>query len=115
LIALIDVDGSFIYASPSHSSNLHLSMQEIQMSNFYNNVILEDRERVRNSVQQLLREQIQTLKIEYRLQVNDKPSMYVESSISPIYNEDRMIEKLTVVTRDITERKESEQVIYHLA
>lgn len=115
LISLIDIDGYFIYSSPSHLQTLQVSMQTLESSNFFKFVNIDDRNRVKKAVQNLLKNGKKKLKLEYRLKTGNNTTVYVESLFSPIYDSDNNVEKLTVVSRDITERKESEQMIYHLA
>lgn len=115
LIALLDVEGYFIYASPSHLKTLKVSRQKLKESNFFKFIHRDDRARVKESVFNLMNDLRTDLKCEYRLQSFGDSTIYVEALFSPIYDRNNNIENLTVVARDITERKESEEVIYHLA
>lgn len=115
LISLIDIDGYFIYASPSHLNTLQVNMHNLEESNFYDFVDIQDKQNVQSSVKHLIREFGKTLKLEYRLKTRDDSIIYVESLFSPIYDSKNQLKQMTVVTRDITERKESEQMVYHLA
>lgn len=115
LIALIDIEGFFLYASPSHLSTLQVSMQRLENSDFYKYIYPQDRRHVKNSIARMIKNRQRKLKLEYRVRAGDGAILFVESLFSPIYNSDDQVDKLTVVTRDITERKESEKMIYHLA
>src|SRR5690625_3136463 len=115
LIALLDANGYFIYASPSHLKTLKVSRQKIEKSNFYQFIHRDDRKRVKELVSQLINNYQTDLKCEYRLQTFDESIIYVEALFRAIYDSNNCIKNLTVVARDITERKESEEMIYHLA
>lgn len=115
LIALIDVYGYFTYASPSHLTTLQVNRNKLREVDIYHFIHKEDRSQVKDSILHLIRHGEKEVKCEYRLKTEDDSTIYVESLFSPIYDEDNKIKHLTVVARDVTDRKESEQMIYHLA
>ncbi|MGO4886333.1 diguanylate cyclase domain-containing protein [Anaerobacillus sp. MEB173] len=115
LISIIDKEGKPIYNSPSHKTMLDYEMSVIESNNLINFVHEEDRDIVINGVKQIYATRKGHTQLEYRLQTRSGNYIHVESKINPTLDETGNIDNLVLVTRDVTERKKSEQMIYHFA
>mgnify|MGYP003815808491 CR=1 FL=1 len=115
LISVIDKGGQVVYASPSFEAVLGFELPRFQSSPFLAWVHEEDQENVLKAIDHLFAADAPSSKLEFRMQTNKGSSMYVESMMNPIADEDGRVQKLVLSARDITERKESEKTIQHLA
>lgn len=114
LIAILDPSGSICYASPSHYKILGYIPEQFQGTVSYDYIHPEDRERVKQSVHDLLVER-NTGKTEFRIRHRDGHWIYLECSAFPIYGEGEECEAVAIVAREITERKMDEEKIQYLA
>ncbi|MBP1930212.1 bifunctional diguanylate cyclase/phosphodiesterase [Ammoniphilus resinae] len=115
LISIIDGEGNFLYVSPSHTFRLGHNLTDLEASNLLQWVHVEDREIVAHGIQQISVTKKVSSQLEFRIQMRNGEYIYVETRISSILNESGYLQNFVLVMRDITERKESEQTIYHLA
>ena len=115
LISVIDKGGQVVYASPSFEAVLGFELPRFQSSPFLAWVHEEDQENVLKAIDHLFAADAPSSKLEFRMQTNKGSSMYVEAMMNPIADEDGRVQKLVLSARDITERKESEKTIQHLA
>lgn len=109
LIAVIDARGNRVYNSPSYKALLG-DPDLLRGTNSFQEIHPEDRERVRKIFEQTLAT-CQGQRIQYRLLLKDGTTRHIESQGSVIQDERGKPSKLVVVSRDITEHKESVEVL----
>lgn len=114
LIATIDPEGNFLYVSPSHQTVLGMDRLE-KSGKLYDWIHPEDQKLVQEEVGELTGKQKVSSILEFRLKAANGKVIFAESKISTITDESGRIKKLLFATRDMTERKNWEQKIYHLA
>ncbi|MGH8503650.1 MAG: putative bifunctional diguanylate cyclase/phosphodiesterase [Gammaproteobacteria bacterium] len=113
LIMMVDTQGRRLYASASYQALFGHSGVMLGTDSFAE-VHPEDKERVRR----VFRETVATgigRRCEYRLVLNERGVRYLESQGSVIRNDAGDVAKIVVVSRDVTERKQSEARIQYLA
>ncbi|SFM37360.1 PAS domain S-box-containing protein/diguanylate cyclase (GGDEF) domain-containing protein [Paenibacillus sp. 1_12] len=115
LISIIDTAGNFVYASPSHLILLGYDLTSFESSHLLQWVHEEDHKTVSDGIQQIIHTQKLSSQLEFRVRTKSDLYFYVETSLNPILGPDGDVTSLVLVMRDITERKKSEQRIYHLA
>jgi len=109
LIAVIDRDGRRLYNSPSYQALLGDPGQLVGSDSF-EEVHPEDRARVQHAFQESLRTG-QGQRAEYRLVTREGAVRYLESQSSVIRDASGQPNKVVVVSRDITDRKEAVEVL----
>jgi PAS domain S-box-containing protein len=107
LIAIVDRQGRRIYNSPSYSSILGYSPEELQSKVGFDLVHPEDQMKVAKTAAESLTVG-QGKVIEYRVRHRDGRWLTFESHGAVIRNPDGDIDGLLIVARDITERKNAE-------
>ncbi|WP_340084520.1 EAL domain-containing protein [Siminovitchia sp. FSL H7-0308] len=115
LIATIDPEGNFLYVSPSHQAVVGMDRSQQKSGKLYDWIHPEDRDLIKNEVRKLVDKQKSSSIMEFRLQAANGKVIFAETKISAITNEGGLIKKLLFATRDMTDRKNWEQKIYHLA
>lgn len=108
MIAVVTVDGQRLYNSPSYEKVLGYSPAELKETSSYAQIHPEDQAKVSEAAQLARRSGVGS-RVEYR--VCDKAGDWhvLESTASAVRNADGKVEKLVIVNRDITERKQLEQ------
>ncbi len=107
LIAVVDAHGQRLYNSPSYRSALGYSPAELTSTDSLDQVHPEDRERVAAAARQAI-ESGGNNQVEYRMRHKDGTWRILESTGSAIRNERSEVEKLVLVARDVTVRKQVE-------
>ncbi|CAG7627820.1 hypothetical protein PAESOLCIP111_02956 [Paenibacillus solanacearum] len=116
LISVIHADGSFAYCSPSHKDLLGYDPTAMPSRDMLQWIHEKDRQNVYDSFRSLLAEGQAVSPLEYRVRALNGEYYCVETTINPIVAQAADdVQRLVLITRDITERKKSEQAIYHLA
>lgn len=115
LIAVVDAEGYIVYASPSHQLQLGHETAELEGSNLLEWIHEEDQEIAASGIQQTSAARNRSPHLEFRFRAKNGRYVYLEASINPILHQSGAVSQLVLVMRDITERKTSEQTIYHLA
>jgi PAS domain S-box/diguanylate cyclase (GGDEF) domain len=115
LISVIDAEGHFLYVSPSHTSLLGHDLSEFESGPMLQWVHEEDRETVSNAIRNQLVTKKESSTLEFRVRTRSGSYCYMETKINPIVGQSGEVNSLALIMRDITERKKSEQTIYHLA
>jgi PAS domain S-box-containing protein len=114
MIAVVDGNGQRVYNSPAYQKVLGYSSEELGTSSSLNQVHPDDRERVL-----LAAEKARTTgrgeRLEYRMRHKDGTWRFLESTASPVRNKRGEIEKLVIVNRDITNRRQAEDMLAHSA
>lgn len=119
-VTLIDEDGSFYYISPTFNILLHHDIKALEKKKLFDLIHPDDLSLLKREIQYLL-DSKKVLKkkvskeMEFRMQNGDGKYIDVEGTIKLILDEDRNKELVLIAMSDITDRKEVEQTIYHLA
>jgi two-component system, cell cycle sensor histidine kinase and response regulator CckA len=107
MIAVVDMEGNRLYTSLSYQKALGYSSEELQASSSFEEIHPDDRDRVKEAVEDTRRSGIGKT-LEYRLRGQDGAWLVLESTSSVIKNASGHPEKLVIVNRDITERNRAE-------
>ena len=107
LIAVVDAQGRRLYNSPSYGTVLGYTQADLNRTDSLVQVHPDDRERVATAA----REAVDSggyNQVEYRMRHKDGTWRILESTGSAIRNERAEVEKLVLVARDVTVRKQVE-------
>jgi diguanylate cyclase (GGDEF)-like protein/PAS domain S-box-containing protein len=115
LIAVIDREGTFLYLSPSHQTLFGDDGIEMGAGHLLQWVHEEDRELVANYLKQICAARNASSLLEFRVHTKSGRSLYLETKGNPILDPCGDVQNLVLVMRDVTERKQWEQTIFHLA
>ncbi|MGE7272552.1 EAL domain-containing protein [Brevibacillus panacihumi] len=113
IISMIDKAGNCLYLSPSHRTVLDHDVPEEKIQNLLDWVTKEDR-----GIMEYAIEHVCSTRKEYTAEcrlTSDGKQIWTETKLNPILDESGEVHTLLLVTRDITERKHSEETIHHLA
>lgn len=114
VISMIDRKGNFLYLSPSHKTVWKQGTDEKENANLLERIVAEDRP----IMDEAIRYTVSTRKgytVECRFESNGAEPVWTETKINPLLDEFDNVSNLLLVTRDITDRKQSEETIHHLA
>ena len=106
MIAVVDVEGNRLYNSPSYHKVLGYTADELKSSSSFDQIHPEDRNRVRDASVEAQRTGV-SKPLEYRIRHKDGTWRVLESNASVIRSSGKEPERLVIVNRDITERKEA--------
>src|SRR6266446_8923564 len=106
MIAVVDIEGNRLYNSPSYYRVLGYTEEELKSSSSFDQIHPDDRNRVRESAAEVRRTGAGR-PLEYRIRHKDGTWRVLESTASVIRSSARETERLVIVNRDITERKEA--------
>jgi two-component system, cell cycle sensor histidine kinase and response regulator CckA len=110
MIALVDANGKRLYNSPSYSKLLGYSDEELQQTSAYEQIHPDDRALVAAAAEEA-RQTGMGRRLEYRIRHKDGRWLVVESTAS-LVREHGKDDKMVIVNRDITERKQLEEQLY---
>jgi two-component system cell cycle sensor histidine kinase/response regulator CckA len=110
LIAVVDMDGNRIYNSVSYERALGYTIAELKSSSGFDQIHPDDRPRVQEAGTEARRTG-QGKTLEYRIRHKDGTWRVLESTSSVILNVKGVPEKLVIVSRDITDRKEATEAL----
>ncbi|HZG82287.1 MAG TPA: EAL domain-containing protein [Brevibacillus sp.] len=113
IISMIDTDGNCLYLSPSHRTVLDHDVPEEKIQNLLDWVTKEDR-----GIMEYAIEHVCSTRKDYTAEcrlTSGGQQIWTETKLNPILDESGEVHTLLLVTRDITERKHSEETIHHLA
>jgi len=113
-IAVVDPQGKLTYVSPSHQTLLGHDLEELKHKTMFDLVPEEDRLPVEEALRKANLEK-KPFQTEFRLLTGEGSWIHTETKCSPIPGNDGKIRGIALAMRDITERKKSEQMIYHMA
>lgn len=114
IISMIDKSGKCLYLSPSHRNILDHHVPDEQIINLLDVVVEEDREIMAYAILYTSSTRKEYM-AECRLKTNRNTTVWTETKLNPVLDEHGDVKRLLLVTRDITERKLSEETIHHLA
>lgn len=112
LVAVVDTNGKRLYNSPSYEKILG-APATILGSDSFDQVHPEDKARVKRAFEETLRTGVGQ-RLEYRLVDQAGNARFIESQGSLIRDALGRITQILIVSRDVTERREAEQVIRDL-
>lgn len=111
LITILDATGVIRYESPAIKWMLGYSPEEVTGRSIFEFIHAEDlpgvQEAFGNAVQRNISDQV----IEFRLSRRDGAWRYVETRGSRLLSEDRQVIGMVVISRDVTERKRTDQIL----
>jgi two-component system sensor histidine kinase UhpB len=113
LIGLLDVDGRFIYASPSHRASLGYVPEELAGLELIGLVHPDDRPAVREAWQQALQSR-ENRNVEVRLRHQNGQYRVFESIGNWIYDDRGQPQRAVIISRDIGRRKKAEETLREL-
>ncbi len=108
MIAVVDASGNRIYNSPSYEKLLGYSPEELRQSKGIDQIHPDDRAKVVEAAIEAKRSGVGR-NVEYRIQHRDGHWVTLESTASVVKSRRGQVEKLVIVNRDITERKDLEK------
>lgn len=111
MIAVVDTKGQRLYNSPSYQRLLGYSQEELGKTSAFEQIHEDDRIAVRDAANEARRTGMGRT-VEYRIRHRDGRWLTLESTASVVRNRDGDVEKLVIVNRDITERKQLEQQLH---
>src|SRR5882757_1107520 len=108
MIAVVDGSGNRLYNSPSYQKLLGYSPQELKQTTGFEQIHPEDQQKVIEAAAEAKRSGVGR-SVEYRIRHKDGRWMALESTASVVRSSSGDVEKLIIVNRDITERKDLEK------
>jgi PAS domain S-box-containing protein len=109
MIAVVDGQGNRLYNSPAYEKVLGYTLQELQSTSAFEQIHPDDRAQVQEAAKSARHGMARS--IEYRMRHKDGNWRILESTASTIRDGEGQVEKLVVVNRDITERRNLENQI----
>jgi PAS domain S-box-containing protein len=109
IITLIDSKGMILYESPSVKKQLGYEPIDLIGENILNFIHAEDRQRIKKSYGDLFEKTCTSFTIEYRFRTSSGSWRVLESHFNPEYSSDQSIPCAIINSRDITQRKETEE------
>ncbi|MEB3290048.1 MAG: EAL domain-containing protein, partial [Leptolyngbya sp.] len=114
LVGVHDLQGRFLYASPSCLGLLGYAADQLLGQSVYDWVHPDDRERVRLQIQALRPPQTMA-QIVYRALRSSGEDLWLETLAKPILNEWGRVVQVQMISRDVTERVRVEAQLRHQA
>jgi two-component system, cell cycle sensor histidine kinase and response regulator CckA len=108
MIAVVDGSGKRLYNSPSYQKILGYSPEELRETKGLEQIHPDDREKVQEAAIEAKRSGVGR-SVEYRIRHKDGHWVPLESTASVVRSRTGEVEKLVIVNRDITERKDLEK------
>jgi PAS domain S-box-containing protein len=109
MVAMLDLDGHRLYNSPSYRKILGDPAQLVGTSSF-NEIHPDDRLRVRQAFEDTVRTGVGH-RLQYRLVDCTGTARHIESQGSVIRDEHGQVAKVVLVSRDVTERQRTEEIL----
>lgn len=110
MVALVDGNGRRLYSSPSYQKLLGFSAEELARTSAYEQIHPDERDGVIAAIAEVRRSGVDR-RLEYRVRHKNDRWLVVESTVSVARNHERD-EKLVIVNRNITDRKQLEEQLY---
>jgi two-component system, cell cycle sensor histidine kinase and response regulator CckA len=108
MIAVVDVRGTRLYNSPSYEKILGYTPQDMASSLPLDQIHPEDREKVEKAASEA-RQTGTGQSVEYRMRHKNGGWRTLESRASTILTQQGTVERLVIVNRDVTERRQLEE------
>ncbi|HEV2299625.1 MAG TPA: PAS domain S-box protein [Candidatus Acidoferrales bacterium] len=111
MIAVVDVNGNRLYNSPAYEKFLGYTPEELRRTSPYDQIHEDDKQKVSEAAQEA-KETGSGRRVEYRIRHKNGQWRILESTASAVRNFRGEVEKLVIVNREITERKQLEQQLF---
>ncbi|HUO35134.1 MAG TPA: PAS domain S-box protein [Candidatus Acidoferrum sp.] len=108
MIAVVNADGTRAYNSPSYERLLGYSPEELRGTVGFEQIHPDDRAKVMQAAEEAKRSGYGK-RVEYRMRHKDGSWVSLESTASVVRDSNGQVQKLVIVNRDITERRQLEQ------
>lgn len=108
MIGVVTVDGRRLYNSPSYEKVLGYSPEELEHTSAYEQIHPDDIQAVKAAAEEACTTGLGR-RLEYRIRHKNGEWRVLESTASTVPGPSGKVEKLVIVNRDITERRELEQ------
>jgi two-component system cell cycle sensor histidine kinase/response regulator CckA len=108
MIAVVDANGNRLYNSPAYERILGYSPDELKSTSAFEQIHPDDRQLVQDAAKEA-RAGGEGRRIEYRMRRKDGTWRVLESTARTILGATGVVEKLVIVNRDITDRKQLEE------
>jgi two-component system, cell cycle sensor histidine kinase and response regulator CckA len=108
MIAVVTVDGRRLYNSPSYEKVLGYSAEELEHTSAYEQIHPDDIQAVITAAEKARTTGVGH-RLEYRIRHKNGEWRLLESTASAVCGASNKVEKLVIVNRDITERRDLEQ------
>lgn len=108
MIAVVDIEGHRLYNSPSYQQVLGYSPEELASTGSLDQIHPDDRRLVQEAAKQACQGG-KGKSLEYRFRHKDGSWRILESTASVVRNASEKPEKLVIINRDITERRQAEE------
>ena len=108
MIAVVNVQGERLYNSPSYEKLLGYTPADLEKTSAYEQIHPDDKPAVKAAAEEAKKTGIGR-RVEYRIRHKSGEWRVLESTASAVRNAHGEVEKLIIVNRDITERRQLEQ------
>ena len=108
MIAVVTANGERLYNSPSYQKLLGYTPEELEKTSAYDQIHPDDQPAVKLAADEAKKTGIGR-RVEYRIRHKSGEWRVLESTASAVRNDSGEVEKLVIVNRDITERRQLEQ------
>ena len=108
MIAVVTVQGERLYNSPSYEKLLGYTPEDLEKTSAYEQIHPDDQAAVKAAADEAKKTGIGG-RVEYRIRHKNGEWRVLESTASAVRNAQGEVEKLIIVNRDITERRQLEQ------
>ena len=108
MIAVVTVQGERLYNSPSYQKLLGYTPEDLEKTSAYEQIHPDDQPAVKVAAEEAKKTGIGR-RVEYRIRHKNGEWRVLESTASAVRNAQGDVEKLIIVNRDITERRQLEQ------
>ncbi|TMV47415.1 PAS domain S-box protein [Paenibacillus mesophilus] len=112
-IVLVDNEAVVRYVSPSIRALTGYSVEEYEGMDAFDMLHPDDVSRVRLSHAEAVKSK-QPVDLEYRLVHVQGHTVYVEARVKPVLDKDGNVQYVVAVARDVTERKQTEQLLENI-
>lgn len=111
LICRISQDYSINYVNDAFCRSFNLDKDTCSGKKFESlDLCKEDKEHVQTCIDSV-RTKKETINVEFRIKISGKKAIWIESSISPIFNADNSIHECQLVGRDVTEARQAKEAL----
>lgn len=115
MICLHELDGRYLYVSPSSERLLGYRPDELIGQDPYKNFHPRDLQRVQRESHKKALYGMEILQITYRIRHRNGNYIWFETYTQPIFDEQGQVVRLLTTSRDITERKQAEEMLRNIA
>ncbi len=107
---MLEVNGEIRYASPSHEKVLGILPVHIERKSIFDLVLPADKPGIEQAFSKMLMTK-SPQQAEFSLKLQNGKRTYVEAKGTPVLREDGELDSIIVVSRDISERKEADELL----